>query len=796
MKPLCDHPSYCKADPRSVYIGQQYHIAHKPHRDINSYFPPGWDELKGKFPQIFCTFTGPHGGTSQALCTTGAGHSWQKVTGNREVLCAAAPPYKKDPPFQGELGEMNMADKGLYKFQRVRTSETSGYYDEIMIKECDKVGMKPLCDHPSYCKNDPNSVYMGQAQHVAHKPHRDIDSYFPSGWSDLKSKFPASFCTYTAHHGSKQRSLCSQGAGHSWQAPSFGYQDIMCAIAPPYKRDDPFQGQLGSKNGADAGLYKFQRIRAELAEHTQIMNYYDQIMVKECAKVDMKPLCDHPSYCKGDSKSVYLGQQYHIAHKPHRDIDSYFPTGWAQLKSKFPTTFCTYTGPHGGTYNSLCTTGGGHSWQRVTANKEIMCAEAPPYKQDPQFQGELGSMNGGNAGMYKFQRVRTFVDSGNYDDIMISECDKVGMKPLCDHPSYCRNDPKSAYIGQQQHIAHKPHRDINSYFPSGWNELKTKFPDYFCTYTAHHGSSAQSLCTTGGGHSWQKVTGNREIMCAKTPPYVPDKPFAGELGSRQGSQAGTYKFQRIRVEELSGNYDTIMENACNKIGMKPLCDHPSYCANDPKAAYIGQAYHIAHKPHRDIDSYFPSGWSQMKTKFPSTFCTYTGPHGSNARTLCTTGGSHSWQAVSGNREIMCVKAPPYKPDPPFSGALGSRNGVPSATYTFQRVKTEATSGSYQAVMPQECAKIGMKPLCDHPSYCRNDQRSIYIGQDHHIAHRPHFNHDGYFPSGWSQLKGKFSNTFCTYCAQASVNALCTRGASHFWQSNMQLNLIMCVKKQR
>ena len=37
-------------------------------------------------------------------------------------------------------------------------------------------------------------------------------------------------------------------------------------------------------------MYEFQRIRANLSEYTQIMNYYDQIMVKECVKVVMKPL--------------------------------------------------------------------------------------------------------------------------------------------------------------------------------------------------------------------------------------------------------------------------------------------------------------------------------------------------------------------------------------------------------------------------------------------------------------------------------------------------------------------------
>merc|ERR1712232_1124564 len=135
MKPLCDNPSYCKTDEKSVYIGQTNHIAHKPHRDIDSYFPDGWSELKEKFPQTFCTYTAKGNGNN-ALCTTGAGHAWKSVADNKEIVCARAPPYKQDPPFEGDIGDKNLNIAGLWKFQRVRTFETGGNFDEIMIDEC------------------------------------------------------------------------------------------------------------------------------------------------------------------------------------------------------------------------------------------------------------------------------------------------------------------------------------------------------------------------------------------------------------------------------------------------------------------------------------------------------------------------------------------------------------------------------------------------------------------------------------------------------------------------------------
>ena len=44
------------------------------------------------------------------------------------------------------------------------------------------------------------------------------------------------------------------------------------------------------------------------------------------------------------------------------------------------------------------------------------------------------------------------------------------------------------------------------------------------------------------------------------------------------------------------------------------------------------------------------------------------------------------------------------------------------------------SGSYSGVMAAQCSKYGMKPVCDHPSYCQNDKNALYIGQQGHTAY--------------------------------------------------------------
>ena len=75
---------------------------------------------------------------------------------------------------------------------------------------------------------------------------------------------------------------------------------------------------------------------------------------------------------------------------------------------------------------------------------------------------------------------------------------------------------------------------------------------------------------------------------------------------------------------------------------------------------------------------------------------------------------------------------------PYTTAeLGAKNGVPAQTYRFQMVKASTTSGKYSDIMINDCKKIGMKPVCDHPSYCKTDKNAVYIGQTHHLAHGGH-----------------------------------------------------------
>ena len=79
----------------------------------------------------------------------------------------------------------------------------------------------------------------------------------------------------------------------------------------------------------------------------------------------------------------------------------------------------------------------------------------------------------------------------------------------------------------------------------------------------------------------------------------------------------------------------------------------------------------------------------------------------------------------------------------FAASLGEKNGVPARKYKFDIVRASTSSGRYSDVMIKDCKAIGMKPVCDHPSYCKNDKKSLYIGNTHHIAYPGHRNNGGY-----------------------------------------------------
>ena len=80
MKPVCDHPSYCKTDPNALYIGQKSHIAYTPHRNTNSFFPSGWSTISSNW-------NGPRVGKTAACRESSHSKAKQSITKARVLVC-------------------------------------------------------------------------------------------------------------------------------------------------------------------------------------------------------------------------------------------------------------------------------------------------------------------------------------------------------------------------------------------------------------------------------------------------------------------------------------------------------------------------------------------------------------------------------------------------------------------------------------------------------------------------------------------------------------------------------------
>ena len=98
MKPVCEHPSYCGADSRAVYIGQGQagantgHISYPSQRTNTASFPSGWSAISSYWDDL-CVYA-PEAGTNlqSALCnvpTPGGSVSWRTaLQHNPGFICA------------------------------------------------------------------------------------------------------------------------------------------------------------------------------------------------------------------------------------------------------------------------------------------------------------------------------------------------------------------------------------------------------------------------------------------------------------------------------------------------------------------------------------------------------------------------------------------------------------------------------------------------------------------------------------------------------------------------------------
>jgi hypothetical protein len=715
--------------------------------------PSGFAAIASKWDDL-CSYTAGANGNS-ALCNIpGNSHSWRNpAQANPGFICG------KGASFTAQIGAKNGVASRMYEFEVSVLSARNGKYSDRMVEQCTKLGMAPVCDHPSYCKNDKRSVYLGQTGHLAYKPHRNNNNYSPAGLASIRDKWNG-LCSYT-NNANGNNALCNIPTNsHSWQKTSTN-PGFVCA------KGFSFTATLMSKNGVTAKSYVFEQ--GSLASKS---DKYSDGMVKACATLGMAPVCDHPSYCKTDAKSVYLGQTGHLAYAPHRNNNNYSPPGFAAIRDKW-NGLCSYTANANGN-NALCNIpANSHSWRNPgQTNPGFICA-----KEDiKSFTATLKSKNGVAQRKYLFHGVALIATKGSYSKLMIDRCAEYGMKPVCDHPSYCKNDAKSLYLGQSGHLAYKPHRNNNNSSPTGLAAIRDNW-NGLCSYTAG-ANGDYALCNIpANSHSWRNPDqANPGFICGT------GASFTAKIGSKNSNVARTYTFEISYLVARNGKYSDRMREQCAKLDMKPVCDHPSYCRNDAQSVYLGQSGHLAYRPHRNNNNYSPTGFAAIRNRWAS-LCSYTNNANGNYALCNIPTNTHAWRHPGqANPGFMCAQ-PAY-----FYATLQGKNGVPTGKYTFAISSASPANGKYSDRMRSACKALGMKPVCDHRAYCGNDAASLFIGQTNHIAYKPHRNNNNYMPGGFAGIAGKWEG-LCSYTNNANGNyALCNIPTNtHAWRHPGQYN---------
>ena len=91
------------------------------------------------------------------------------------------------------------------------------------------------------------------------------------------------------------------------------------------------------------------------------------------------------------------------------------------------------------------------------------------------------------------------------------ECAKLHMRPVCEAPTYCKDDPASVYLGQPEHLL----RD-NAPVPAGFADVRHHWKGR-CSYAgSRKGASALCQLRSSGNWKWVKSATmiNPGFICA------------------------------------------------------------------------------------------------------------------------------------------------------------------------------------------------------------------------------------------------------------------------------------------
>ena len=226
-------------------------------------------------------------------------------------------------------------------------------YSDVMEQECKRYKMKPVCDSYSLCRNDPRSLYLGNnnGEELSSRATQSSGwAYFPAGWKSIAAEFGGDPNKAIVSNGPEQNyydpcfykgegntdAACGTGPNSRQAYQAYQYAGFMCG-AVNYKPFAAFRADLGARESLPARRYKFERVFVPEEERESPKSYKD-LMLAECAKHGMKPVCDDKHACDG---GLWIGNQHSLSHGSYRKNKSYNAEGWSKVEDQW-AGLCTF----------------------------------------------------------------------------------------------------------------------------------------------------------------------------------------------------------------------------------------------------------------------------------------------------------------------------------------------------------------------------------------------------------------------------------------------------------------------
>merc|ERR1740117_1351397 len=476
----------------------------------------------------------------------------------------------------------------------------------------------------------------------------------------------------------RQRSLLNTGRSHKWTHDN-------------RERDgDTFCAKRDAEFMKKHGTFKHNnQILKRVAVNGRISS---ESIYAACIQKKMRPVCDHPNYF--DGRCIVVNGNRHMSRED-------------KVKGTWEAFF--YCGRANGN-KALQHMHGKHRWSNKKDNAgETICTK--PTRAQGNFKYRHYSLHR--------TQVVGYMSSGN----IRKACQKKSMKPLCDHMSY--NDGLCKAIGGNWHFSHPSHDkshkvDVN----------KVKWAFFYCGRANHQ----RSLINTGRTHKWTHTNRERDgdSYCVTR-----DKDFMKKHGTFKHNN---FLLKRVQVPGIVNSKSIFA--ACQKKGLRPVCDHQTYF--DGRCIVVTGRKHMSRKDNLKgvSDAYF-----------------YCGRANGN-KALQHMVGRHRWSnGRDRDGETICTKP---------SGKII----FTYRSYKLHRMRVSGymtSSNIYSA-----CQRKNMKPVCDNSNY--QDGKCKAVGGRWHFSH-PH--HDRQHKIDVGLVKWAFF-----YCGRANGDkALLNTGRTHKWTRN-------------